>query len=95
MNPRLLNIPKTRYRWYNVTNNVSATPLRYFYPETVEDIQAIVSEAEHEKLRVRAVGSGHSFSEAAKGRDFMMDIKNLRDAEEYKKNVKGICCASL
>ena len=89
MNPRLLNISKTRYQWHNVTNNVSATPLLYFYPETVEDIQAIVSEAEHEKFRVRAVGSGHSFSETAKGRDFMMDIKNLRNAEEYKKNVKA------
>jgi FAD/FMN-containing dehydrogenase len=72
-----------------VTNNVSATPLRYFYPETVEDIQAIVSEAEHERLRVRAVGSGHSFSEAAKGRDFLMDMKNLRDAERYITNVKS------
>src|SRR5688572_27351826 len=90
INPRLLEISKTRYRWYNITNNVTATPLRYFYPENVEDIQAIVSEAEHEKFRVRAVGSGHSFSEAAKGRDFMMDIKNLRDAKLYSTPVKAI-----
>src|SRR5687768_11969796 len=83
MNPRLLQISKTRYRWYNITNNVSATPMRYFYPENVEDIQAIVSEAEHEGLRVRAVGSGHSFSEVAKGRDFLMDMKSLRDAAKY------------
>lgn len=89
MNPRLLEISKTRYRWHNATNNVVATPLRYFYPENVEDIQAIISEAEHEKLRVRAVGSGHSFSEAAKGRDFMMDIKNLRDAAPYNKPLKA------
>lgn len=32
---------------------------------------------------MRAVGSGHSFSEAAKGRDFLMDIKHLRDAKRY------------
>jgi len=57
--------------------------MRYFYPENVEDIQAIVSEAEHEGLRVRAVGSGHSFSEVAKGRDFLMDMKSLRDASKY------------
>ena len=84
MNPRLINISKTRYRW----NNVSSTPLRYFYPESAEDIQAIVSEAEQENLRVRAVGSGHSFSEAAKGRDFLMDMKNLRDATRYTASVK-------
>nr|MDQ3018010.1 FAD-binding protein [Bacteroidota bacterium] len=89
MNPRLINISETRYRWYNVTNNVSSTPLRYFYPENAEDIQAIVSEAENEGLRVRAVGSGHSFSEAAKGRDFLMDMKNLRDAKRYTDHVKN------
>ncbi len=88
MNPRLLQISKTRYRWYNVTNNVSSTPMRYFYPENVEDIQAIISEAEHEGLRVRAVGSGHSFSEVAKGRDFLMDMKNLRDVKKYILPVK-------
>ena len=84
MNPRLLEISKTRYNWYNATRNVTATPLRYFYPQNVEDIQAIVSEAEQENLRVRAVGSGHSFSEAAKGDDFLMDMKELRQAEVYK-----------
>lgn len=89
MNPRLLKISETRYRWSNVTNNVTATPLRYFYPENAEDIQAIVSEAEHEGLRVRAVGSGHSFSEVAKGRDFLMDMKNLRDVTRYTDNVKN------
>lgn len=89
MNPRLLEISKTRYTWYNVTNNVSSTPMRYFYPENAEDIQAIVSEAEHEGLRVRAVGSGHSFSEVAKGRGFLMDMKNLRDAKRYVTNVKA------
>lgn len=90
MNPRLIEISKTRYRWYNVTNNVSSTPLRFFYPESVSDIQEIVKEAESKGLRVRAVGSGHSFSEAAKGKDFVMDMKNLRDAERFTSNVKPI-----
>lgn len=84
MNPRLVDISKTRYTWSNATNTVVSTPLRYFYPQNVEDIQAIVTEAEQEKLRVRAVGSGHSFSEAAKGDDFLMDMKELRDAEIYE-----------
>jgi FAD/FMN-containing dehydrogenase len=83
MNPRLLEISKTRYSWSNATGNVKSTPLRYFYPENAQDIQAIVSEAEQENLRVRAVGSGHSFSEAAKGDDFLMDMKNIRNASPY------------
>lgn len=89
MNSDLINISKTRYRWFNVTNNVSATPLRYFYPRNVTDIREIISEAEDKNWRVRAVGSGHSFSEAAKGRDFMMDMKELRDAKKYTSPVKA------
>ncbi len=84
MNPRLLEISRTRHTWHNATNNVVSEPLRFFYPRTAEDIQAIVSEAENEKLRVRAVGSGHSFSEVAKCDDFLMDMKRLRDAVKYE-----------
>jgi FAD/FMN-containing dehydrogenase len=84
MNERLLKISKTRYIWSNATSTVISTPLRYFYPQHVGDIQEIVKEAEIQKLRVRAVGSGHSFSEAAKCDDFLMDIKELRDVEKYE-----------
>jgi L-gulono-1,4-lactone dehydrogenase len=84
MNPRLLEISKTRYTWSNATNNVVTNPLRYFYPENAEDIRAIIAEAEQEKLRVRAVGSGHSFSEAAKGDDFLMDMKEMRNVSTYE-----------
>ena len=84
MNERLLAISKTRYTWYNSTHTVISQPLRYFYPKDEKDIQAIVVEAEQQNLRVRAVGSGHSFSEVAKGEDFLMDMKELRNAVEYK-----------
>ena len=70
MDSRLIKISRTRYTWHNATNNVVTNPLRFFYPENESDIQAIVAEAESQGLRVRAVGSGHSFSEAAKGKDF-------------------------
>lgn len=83
MNPRLHEISRTRYTWSNATSNVEVTPLRYFYPETVEDIKEIISEAENQGLKVRAVGSGHSFSEAAKGKDFLMDMKHLKNADVY------------
>lgn len=84
MNPRLLEISKTRYTWSNATGNVVTNPIRYFYPEQVEDIRAIISEAEQEKLSVRAVGSGHSFSEVAKGNDFLLDMKEMRNVTPYE-----------
>lgn len=82
MDPRLIAISRTRHTWHNATNNVVVQPLRFFYPETVADIQAIILEAEHTGLRVKAVGSGHSFSEVARCDDFMMDMKHLRNASE-------------
>ncbi len=83
MNTNLLKISKTRYTWSNASSTVISTPLRYFYPKDVSDIQEIVIEAELQHLRVRAVGSGHSYSEAAKGDDFLMDMKELRNAVLY------------
>lgn len=84
MDPRLKKISRTRYTWHNATNNVITNPLRFFYPENESDIQAIVAEAESQSLRVRAVGSGHSFSEAAKGKDFLLDMKSMRNAFRYE-----------
>lgn len=88
MNPRLIEISRTRYTWHNATSNVVCNPIRFFYPESAEDVQAIISEAESQGLRVRAVGSGHSFSDVAKGKDFLLDMKNMRQVEKYESVVK-------
>ncbi|MEM9528846.1 MAG: FAD-binding protein, partial [Bacteroidota bacterium] len=65
----LQDISLDRYVWTNASRNVEVTPSRFFYPKNKEDIAAIVQAAEARGLRVRAVGSGHSYSEAPKGRD--------------------------
>jgi FAD/FMN-containing dehydrogenase len=77
MNPQLVKISKDRYTWFNATQNVKVTPLRFFYPRNREDIADIVRDAEANGLRVRAVGSGHSYSEAAKGRDYLLSMKRM------------------
>lgn len=59
---------------------MEVTPLRFFYPRNKEDIVDIVQDAEGEGLRVRAVGSGHSYSEAAKGEDYLLSMKRLKGA---------------
>ncbi len=80
MNADLNKISVQRYTWSNATRNVVVNPLRFFYPRNKEDISAIVKYAEQENLRVRAVGSGHSFSEAAKGKDCLLSMKRLSKA---------------
>lgn len=86
MEARLKSISKKRYTWNNATSNVNVTPLRFFYPENKDDIVKIINEAESNELRVRAVGSGHSFSEAALNKDYLMSMKKMDKAFKTPKD---------
>ncbi len=54
-----------RKRWRNNTGNEGIDPLRQVTPTTLEELCAIVREAERDGCAVRAVGSGHSWSDVA------------------------------
>ena len=56
---------KTRKRWRNHTGNQSVEPLRIYRPGTLEEVQEIVRTAERDETTVRAVGSGHAWSDVA------------------------------
>ena len=88
MNAKLESISKERYTWNNATSNVNVTPLRFFYPRHKEDIVEIVKDAETRNLRVRAVGSGHSFSEASVCKDYLMSMKRMDGVNHT--NVKNL-----
>lgn len=77
VNDRLKKISTDRYTWVNASRNVKVSPLRFFYPRNEEDIQLIIQAAEENNFRVRAVGSGHSYSDVAKGRDYLLSMKFL------------------
>ncbi|MFF5444264.1 D-arabinono-1,4-lactone oxidase [Streptomyces sp. NPDC012888] len=51
--------------WRNWAGNVTATPARVVTPATVGELQEAVRRAAEEGLRVKAVGTGHSFTSAA------------------------------
>jgi hypothetical protein len=82
MNEELKKISVDRYTWYNAPRNVSVSPLRFFYPRNKEDIVKIIqyAEGQNRTLRVRAVGSGHSYSEAAVGKDCLLNMKRMDKA---------------
>ncbi len=77
MDKHLASISKARYTWRNATCNVVVTPVRFFYPENKDDLVQIVKEAEQKGYQVRAVGSGHSFSQVAVGRDYLVSMKKM------------------
>jgi len=86
---------KTRYTWHSAWKIKTATPQKYFLPESIDDLVSIIQEAEQKGLRVRAVGSGHSFSDVALTPDYMVDPCKLKKVdyadkgqlnERYKNN---------
>ncbi|MEU6208478.1 D-arabinono-1,4-lactone oxidase [Streptomyces sp. NPDC047023] len=51
--------------WHNWAGNVTATPARVVTPASVGELQEAVRRAAESGLRVKAVGTGHSFTAAA------------------------------
>jgi hypothetical protein len=56
---------RTRKRWRNHTGNQWVEPLRIYRPATLGELREIVVTAEADGATVRAVGSGHSWSDVA------------------------------
>jgi hypothetical protein len=56
---------KLRKAWRNDTGNQHIYPLREVTPATLDELCAVVREAERDGCTVRAVGSGHSWSDVA------------------------------
>lgn len=54
-----------RTAWHNWAGNVTATPVRTVTPASVGELQEAVRRAAEDGLRVKAVGTGHSFTAAA------------------------------
>ena len=54
-----------RDSWTNHLGNQSVDPLRIYRPESIDQVAAIVAEAERTGVSAPAVGSGHSRSDVA------------------------------
>lgn len=69
--------------WRNSTRTVAVHPLKYYEPDTLQQLEACVQEAIAEKLHVRAVGAGHSFSDAPVSEDILVGTTNLVHVRRY------------
>jgi FAD/FMN-containing dehydrogenase len=63
---------QTRTTWKNHLGNQRIDPLRIYRPGSIADVQAIVREARAAGVTVRAVGSGHSWSDVALTEGFLL-----------------------
>ena len=66
-----------RRTWTNHTRNQQVDPLRVYSPTTLAELVDIVREAERDEVTVRAVGSGHSWSDVALTRGFLVETHGL------------------
>jgi hypothetical protein len=67
-----------RQTWADYVGLRQWQPLRVFRPTTLDELRSIVRQAEQEGCRVKAVGSGHAFSDVAVTRDFLIDTHGLK-----------------
>jgi L-gulono-1,4-lactone dehydrogenase len=66
-----------RVKWKNYVNDQQSDPLEYFSPSTLEELREIVIGAETKGYHVKAIGSGHSSSDIAISRDYMVNTHGL------------------
>jgi FAD/FMN-containing dehydrogenase len=66
-----------RKKWKNYVGNQLANPLRYFQPQSLPELIAIIKEAKAKNLKVKAVGAGHSSSDIMLTDDYMIDVRKL------------------
>jgi FAD/FMN-containing dehydrogenase len=66
-----------RKTWRNHLGNQSIDPLRTYSPTTIAQVREIVRCAQEKKTTVRAVGSGHSWSDVALTPGFLIDTRGL------------------
>jgi len=68
---------RTRVTWSNVISKHEVEPFKYLIPESLRDIAAAVQDAEDCNHRIRAVGSGHSYSDVAITDGHLVDMSRL------------------
>jgi FAD/FMN-containing dehydrogenase len=66
-----------RKRWRNHTGNQAVEPLRLYNPGTLAELQEIVATAVSDGVTVRAVGSGHSWSDVALSEGYLVETHKL------------------
>src|SRR4051812_33322060 len=64
--------------WRNWAGDQICAPARYEAPRSEEELRRVVADAAAAGLTVRAVGSGHSFTDAACTDGVMMSLDHMR-----------------
>lgn len=78
-------------KWINWGLNQTCNPLKMWYPKNLQELKDIVKEAREKKVNVRAVGSGHSWSNLVPTSGYLINTDNLNrllSVDKAKKQVR-------
>ena len=67
--------------WKNWSGSLSFSPGKVLYPESEEEISAIVKKANRSRRKVRVVGAGHSSTPLVKTDDILLSLKHFKGVE--------------
>ncbi|OAA58484.1 FAD-dependent oxidoreductase [Niveomyces insectorum RCEF 264] len=89
------NATVARRTWRNCVGGQPSLPLRVVKPETLQQLVAVVHDAHRLRLHLRAVGSGHSFSDITSTTDaILVDMVLLRRVAMVDNGDAGIAATS-
>ncbi|MFD9307452.1 D-arabinono-1,4-lactone oxidase [Streptomyces sp. NPDC060048] len=80
--------------WRNWAGNVSATPVRVVAPASVGELQEAVRRAAQDGLKVKAVGTGHSFTSAAATDGVLVRPQALAGIQEIDRQAGTVTVAA-
>jgi len=84
-----MKIKEDKY-WQNTIKKTGGNIPYYCIPESLNDLSDIIKRAEAESKRVKAVGSGHSFSDVALPVHYLVDLKKLDNIlPSYTEKIKS------
>ncbi|KAF9105943.1 hypothetical protein BGX29_010927 [Mortierella sp. GBA35] len=69
----------TAVKWSNWAKNQSCEPSEIFYPETLEDLTAIVLKAKASGKKVRCAGTGHSWSSTSVTDGYLVVVNKMEN----------------
>jgi L-gulonolactone oxidase len=73
----LLSHPSFSVEWTNWGNTQHCSPQKILFPKTLEDVQEIIHDAAKNRIPLKAIGSGHSWSDLVCTSGYLINTDSL------------------
>ncbi len=81
-----------RYTWSNFTGRYVTQPLKYYVPNDLSELRDAMADSLAKGCRIRAIGSGHSWSDIATTPDALIDTRRLNRVLGLERDILVLTC---